>query len=140
MAKKINAVVKLQLPGGGANPGLVGSVLGQHGIKMMDFCQQFNAQTSDKKGEKVPVVMNVYADKTFDFVIKTPLVSELIKKKISLSKGSSNPGTVVAGKISMSDIAEIAQLKMPDLNAMTIEQASKIVAGSARSMGLEIVD
>ena len=142
MAKPIKAKVKMQLPAGGATPAPpVGSALGPHGVNMMEFCKKFNAQTSTKKGQTIPVVVTVYQDRSFDFIIKTPLVSELIKKKANLSKGASKPGVEGSvGKVSWKDIEEIAAIKMDDLNAIDIEQAKKIVAGSARSMGIEVVD
>ena len=141
MAKEIKAKVKMLIPGGGATPAPpVGSTLGQHGLNLMNFCKAFNAKTSDKRGQTVPVVVTIYKDRSFDFIIKTPPTSELIKKKINLSKGSSRPNTDKVGKISWKDIEEIAQVKMPDLNAINIEQAKKIVAGSARSMGIDIID
>src|SRR5581483_11553411 len=140
MAKVIKAQVKLQIPGGAATPAPpVGSSLGQHGVNIMDFCKQFNALTASKKGETVPVIISIYKDKTFTFVIKTPPVSELIKKKINLPKGSSKPNTDKVGKISWKDIEDIAKIKLPDLNANDIEQAKKIIAGSARSMGVVVV-
>jgi large subunit ribosomal protein L11 len=141
MAKVIKAKVKMQLPAAGATPAPpVGQVLGPHGVNMMEFCKQFNAQTADRKGQTVPVVVTVYVDRSFDFITKTPPTSELIKKKINIPKGSSNPSVNSVGKISWKDIADIAALKMPDLNAIDIEQAKKIIAGSARSMGIEVVD
>lgn len=141
MAKKIKGLIKLQIPAGGATPAPpVGSALGQHGVNIMDFCKKFNAQTANRKGETVPVVITVYADKSFDFITKTPPVSELIKKKAGVPKGASNPGTETAGTIKWSDVEEIAKAKMPDLNAFDIEAAKKIVAGSARSMGLTVID
>ena len=141
MAKEIKAKVKMQLPAGGATPAPpVGSALGPHGINMMEFCKQFNAQTSDKKGQTVPVIVTIYKDRSFDFITKTPPTSELIKKKINLPKGSSKPSVDSVGTISWKDIEEIAAIKMPDLNAIDIEQAKKIVAGSARSMGIEVKD
>jgi len=141
MAKEVKANIKLQIPGGGATPAPpVGSALGQHQVNIMDFCKKFNAQTSDKKGQTVPVVITVYKDKSFDFVLKTPPATELIKKKINLSKGSSNPKDNKVGKISWKDIEEIAQIKMADLNAVSLDQAKKIIAGSARSMGVDVVD
>ena len=106
----------------------------------MEFCKQFNAQTATRKGETVPVLITVYTDKTFSFITKTAPTTELIKKKINLSKGSSKPNTDKVGRISWRDIEDIAKTKLPDLNAFDIEQAKKIVAGSARSMGVEIVD
>ena len=141
MAKELIAQVKLQIPGGAATPAPpVGSSLGQHGVHIMDFCKQFNAQTASRKGETVPVVISIYKDKTFTFIIKTPPVSELIKKKISLAKGSPKPNTDKVGKISWREIEDIAKIKLPDLNALDIEQAKKIIAGSARSMGVEVID
>jgi large subunit ribosomal protein L11 len=141
MAKKVKGLIKLQIPGGGATPAPpVGSALGQHGVNIMDFCKKFNAQTASRKGETVPVVITVYADKSFDFITKTTPVSELIKKKINLKKGSSNPGKDSAGTIKWSDVEEIAKAKMIDLNAFDLEAAKKIVAGSARSMGLSVTD
>ena len=139
MAKKVKSKIKLQIPAGGATPAPpVGSALGQHGVNIMDFCKKFNADTAKRKGETVPVIITVYADKSFDFITKTPPVSELIKKKIGLAKGSGKTGTVSAGTISWSDIEEIAKAKMVDLNAFDVEAAKKIVAGSARSMGLTV--
>jgi large subunit ribosomal protein L11 len=141
MAKEIKAQVKMQLPAGGATPAPpVGSALGPHGINMMEFCKQFNAQTADRKGQTVPVIVTIYKDRSFDFVTKTPPTSELIKKKINISKGSSKPSVDSVGVISWKDIGEIAAIKMPDLNAIDMDQAKKIVAGSARSMGIEVKD
>ncbi len=141
MAKITKAQVKMMLPGGGATPAPpVGSSLGQHGVNIADFCKQFNAATSQRRGETVPIVITIYTDRTFSFITKTPPVSELIRKKANISKGSANPGKDVAGTIRWSDIEEIAKAKMPDLNAFSLESAKKIVAGSARSMGLNIVD
>lgn len=140
MAKEIKAKLRLQIPGGAATPQPpVGAALGQQGVNIMEFCKAFNAKTADKKGQTVPVVITVYTDKKFDFVIKTPPTTELIKKKINLEKGSSKPGTSEAGTISWRDIEEIAKVKMPDLTAATLEEAKKIVAGSALSMGLKVV-
>lgn len=141
MAKQIKVKIKLQIPGGGATPAPpVGSTLGQHGVPIMDFCKQFNAQTAGKKGETVPVVITVYTDRSFTFIIKTPPVSELIKKRAGIAKGSSRPHEDKVGKLTSADVEEIAKIKLPDLNAFTIDQAKKIVAGSARSMGVEVVD
>ncbi|HBS48373.1 TPA: 50S ribosomal protein L11 [Candidatus Dependentiae bacterium] len=141
MAKVVKAQVKLQLGGGAATPAPpVGSALGQHGVNIMDFCKQFNAMTASRKGETVPVVITIYVDRTFTFITKTPPVSELIRKKINLLKGSKNPGKDVAGSISWKEIEEVAKSKMVDLNAIDIEAAKKIVAGSARSMGLKVTD
>ena len=141
MAKKVKTLIKLQIPGGGATPAPpVGSALGQHGVNIMDFCKKFNAKTSSRRGETVPVVITVYVDKTFVFITKTTPVSEMIRKKIGLKKGSGKPGTESAGTIKWSDLEEIAKAKMSDLNAFDIEAAKKIVAGSARSMGLAVED
>jgi large subunit ribosomal protein L11 len=141
MAKEIKAKIKLQIPAGGATPAPpVGSSLGQHGVPIMDFCKQFNAQTASQKGQTIPVIITVYKDRSFSFILKTPPVSELIKKKINLKKGSPKPNTDKVGKISWGDIEEIAKVKFPDLNAHDIEQAKKIIAGSARSMGVDVID
>ncbi len=141
MAKKIKASVKMMLQGGAATPAPpVGSSLGQHGVSIMDFCKKFNAATSKRKGETVPVFITIYTDRTFDFILKTPPVSELIRKRANVKKGSSNPGKDVAGVINRTAIEEIAKIKMPDLNAFNMEAAKKIIEGSARSMGLDVVD
>ena len=141
MAKEVKARIKLQIPGGGATPAPpVGSSLGQHGVNIMDFCKQFNAKTAQRKGETVPVEITLYTDKSFVFEVKTPPVTELIKKKINLQKGSPRPHEQKVGKISWKDIEDIAKIKMPDLNATDIEQAKKIIAGSARSMGVDVID
>lgn len=140
MAKEIKAKVKLQIMGGAANPGLVGSILGQHGVNLMEFCKKFNEKSADKKGQTVPCDLTVYKDKSFDIVIKTPLVSELIRKKANVAKGSPRPHEQKVGKLTWRDVEEIAKIKLPDLNAHDIEQAKKIIAGSARSMGIDIVD
>jgi large subunit ribosomal protein L11 len=141
MAKAVKAQIKLQIPGGAATPAPpVGNNLGQHQVNLMEFCKQFNAATSSKKGETVPVIITVYVDKTFSFILKTPPASELIRKKINISKGSSRPNTDKVGKITMADIEEIAKIKLPDLNANSIEQAKKIIAGSARSMGVVVIE
>lgn len=140
MAKEIKAQVRLQIPGASATPAPpVGSALGQHGVNLMDFCKQFNAQTADKKGQTVPVIITIYTDKKFDFVVKTPPTSELIRKKLNIEKGSSRPQANKVGKLSWNDVAEIAKIKMPDLNAFDLEQAKKVVAGTARSMGVDVV-
>ncbi|EKE25707.1 MAG: hypothetical protein ACD_5C00061G0004 [uncultured bacterium] len=141
MAKEVKAKVKLQISGGSATPAPpVGSTLGQHGANIMEFCKQFNAKTGDKKGQTVPVEITIYTDRMFDFILKTPPVSELIRKKANVSKGSSRPNEIKVGKISWKDVEEIAHIKLPDLNAFTIDQAKKIVAGSARSMGIDVID
>lgn len=141
MAKVVKAQIKLQIPGGAATPAPpVGSSLGQQGVNIMEFCKQFNAQTASRKGETVPVIITVYVDKTFTFIVKTPPATELIKKKINLAKGSPKPHTDKVGKISWRDVEEIAKVKLPDLNTDNLEQAKKIIAGSARSMGVDVVD
>jgi large subunit ribosomal protein L11 len=140
MAKDIKAKLKLQIPGGSATPAPpVGSALGQHGVNLMDFCKRFNAQTADRKGQTVPVVVTVYTDKTCEFEVKTPPVSELIKKKSNVSKGSARPHEQKVGKISWADIEEIARVKMPDLNVHSLAEAKSMIAGSARSMGIDVV-
>ncbi len=141
MAKEVKTKIKLQIMGGSANPAPpVGSALGQHGVNIMDFCKAFNAKTSDKKGQTVPVLITVYKDRSFDFVTKTTPASELIKQTANVKKGSSNPGKDIVGSITMAAIEEIANIKMVDLNAHNIENAKKIVAGSARSMGLTVTE
>jgi len=141
MAKTVKTKIKLQIPGGGANPAPpVGSALGQHGVNIMDFCKQFNAKTADKKGQTVPVVITVYVDRSFDFILKTPPASELIRKKANISKGSSRPNVDKVGRISWKDVEEIAKIKLPDLNTSDIEEAKRVIAGSARSMGLDVID
>ena len=141
MAKEIKGKIKLQIRGGGATPAPpVGSSLGQQGVNIMEFCKQFNAKTANRKGETVPVEITVYKDRTFSFITKTPPTSELIMKKINIKKGSSVPNVDKVGTISWKDIEEIAKVKLPDLNANDIEQAKKIVAGSARSMGVNVID
>jgi len=140
MAKAVKAKIKLQISGGSATPAPpVGSSLGQHGVNIMNFCKKFNAQTTNRKGEIVPVEITVYVDRSFDFIIKTTPTADLLKKKLNVSKGSSRPNEEKIGKISWHDIEEIAKIKLPDLNVVDIEQAKKIVAGSARSMGIDII-
>jgi len=139
--KEIKALVKMILPAGGATPAPpVGSALGPHGVNMMEFCKQFNAQSASRKGESVPVAITIYKDKSFTFVLKTSPTSELIRKKINLKKGSSRPHDTKVGKITWTEISEIAQIKMPDLNTRDMDQAKKSVAGTARSMGVDVVD
>lgn len=141
MSKAVKAVVRLLLTGGGATPAPpVGSSLGQHQVNLMDFCKKFNAITADKKGQTVPVVVEVYTDKSFSITVKTPPTTELIKNKARVQKGSSKPNVEKVGQISQEAIKEIAQIKMPDLNTDDLEQAKRIVAGSARSMGIEVID
>ena len=142
MAKKIEGYIKLQVPAGSATPSPpIGPALGQRGVNIMEFCKAFNAATQElEKGMPIPTIITVYADRSFTFVTKTPPASFLIKKAANLKSGSKEPGKVSAGTIARSKLAEIAQLKFADLNANDIEQANKIIEGSARSMGLEVVE
>jgi len=139
MAKKIIANVKLQVNAGKATPAPpVGSALGPHGLNIMDFCKAFNAKTAKQEGLIIPVVVTVYSDRTYSFITKTPPAAILLKKAANIAKGSGVPNKTKVGKVSMKDVREIAQLKMPDLNASSIEAAIKIVMGTARSMGVEV--
>jgi large subunit ribosomal protein L11 len=142
VAKKIEGYIKLQVPAGAANPSPpIGPALGQRGVNIMEFCKQFNAATQEmEKAMPIPTVITVYADRSFTFVTKTPPASFLIKKAANLKSGSKEPGKVSAGTIKRSQLAEIAQTKMADLNANDIDQATKIIEGSARSMGLQVVE
>ena len=142
MAKEIENYVKLQIPAGEANPAPpVGPALGHHGLNIQDFCKSFNAKTEKlEKGIKVPVVITVYNDKSFDFVVKTAPASILIKKAANVEKGSGKPNSEKVGSISSQQVKEIAETKMPDLNANDIEAAMEIIKGSARSMGIEVKD
>ncbi len=139
MAKKIKTKIKLQIPGGQANPAPpVGPALGQHGLNIAEFCKQFNDKTKDKMGEITPVEITVYEDRSYDFILKTPPAGELIKKAAGIKKGSGKPLTEKVGSITDKQLAEIAEKKMPDLNARDIDAAKKIIAGTARQMGVEI--
>ena len=139
MAKKVVAEVKVQLPAGKATPAPpVGPALGQHGINLMQFCKDYNAKTADKAGQVIPVVVTVYADRSFTFVIKTPPVSDMIKKAIGIDKGSGAPNKNKVGKLSQKQLRDIAQAKMSDLNASNVEAAMRLVEGTARSMGVDI--
>ncbi|MFH1946928.1 MAG: 50S ribosomal protein L11 [Candidatus Magasanikbacteria bacterium] len=139
MAKKLTTQIKLQIKGGLANPAPpVGPALGQHGLDIQAFCLQFNAATQDKKGEVVPVIINVYDDRTFDFITKVAPASTLIMKAAGIEKGAGNPLKDKAGKITKAQLKEIAEKKMPDLNANDIESAMKIIAGTARQMGVKV--
>lgn len=142
MAKKITGYIKLQIAAGAANPSPpVGPALGQHGVNIMDFCKAFNARTQDmEKGMPVPVVITVFEDRSFDFVTKTPPASYYIKKAAKLPKGASNPSKEVVGQIRTSQVKEIAEAKWEDLNANDIDAAMKIIEGSARSMGVEVLE
>jgi len=140
MPKKIKTIVKLQIPAAKANPAPpVGPALGQHGLNIQDFCTKFNAATQDKAGDIIPVEITVYEDRTFDFVLKTPPAAELLKKYGKIAKGSSQPNKTKVGKVTMAQIKEIAEIKMPDLNVNDIEAGMKIIAGTAKSMGIEVV-
>ena len=139
MAKKVLTEIKLQSVGGQASPAPpVGPALGQHGINIMEFCKSFNAQTQDQAGTVIPVVITVYEDRSFTFITKTPPAAVLIKQAIGLEKGSSEPNRDKVGRISRDQLREIAERKLPDLNAHDIDQAAKIIAGTARSMGVEV--
>ena len=142
MAKKIEGYIKLQVPAGTATPSPpIGPALGQRGVNIMEFCKAFNAATQElEKSMPIPTIITVYADRSFTFVTKTPPATYLIKKAANLKSGSKEPGKVSAGTIKRSQLSEIAQAKMADLNANDIEQATKIIEGSARSMGLQVVE
>lgn len=140
MAKKIKTIVKLTIPAGSANPAPpVGTALGPHGIKIMDFCNEFNEKTKDMRGSLIPSVITIYEDRSFDFIIKKPPVSDMIKKVANLSKGASTTGREKVGKLTMSQVEEIAKNKIADLNTKDLEAAKRSVMGTARSMGVEIV-
>jgi large subunit ribosomal protein L11 len=137
--KKIAAVVKVQLNAGAATPAPpVGTALGPHGVNIMDFCKQYNAATESQRGNVIPVEITIYEDRSFSFITKTPPAPELIKKAAGVDKGSGTPHTEKVGSVTAAQIREIAQTKMPDLNANTIEAAEKIIAGTARSMGITV--
>ena len=139
MAKKITTIIKLQIPAGQANPAPpVGPALGQHGLQIQDFCTQFNNATKDKMGDIVPVEITVFEDRTFTFITKTPPAAELIKKALKLKKGSSNPLTDKIATITQKQLEEIAEIKLPDLNTDDVKQAAKIIAGTARQMGVDV--
>lgn len=141
MAKEITAKIKLQVPAGKANPAPpVGPALGQHGVNIMEFCKAFNAKTQ-KMGETIiPVIITVYSDRSFTFITKTPPAAELLKKAAGIIKGSGVPNKDKVGKVTRAQIKEIAQTKLPDLNAATVDSAMRMIEGSAKSMGLEVVD
>jgi large subunit ribosomal protein L11 len=142
MAKKITGYIKLQVPAGAANPSPpIGPALGQRGVNIMEFCKAFNAQTTDlEQGMPIPTIITVYADRSFSFETKTPPATFLIKKAAGLKAGSKEPGKVSAGSIKRSQLSEIAQTKMKDLNANDLDAATRIIEGSARAMGLEVVE
>lgn len=139
MAKKVTGMVKIQLPAGAATPAQpVGPALGPHGVNIMQFCKEFNARTADKQGLIIPVVMTIYQDKSFTFITKTPPAAVLLKKAAKIESGSSNPNTKKVAKVTMQQVREIAETKMEDLNAANIDTAISMIAGTARSMGIEI--
>ena len=141
MAKKVTGMIKLQIPAGKANPAPpVGPALGQHGVNIMEFCKQFNARTQQMGDNVVPIIITVYQDRTFTFITKTPPVPNLLKKAAKIESGSKMPQKEKVGKVKMADVKKIAETKLPDLNCIKIESAMSQVIGSARSMGLEVVD
>lgn len=139
MAKKVTGMVKIQLPAGAATPAPpVGPALGQHGVNIMQFCKEFNAKTSDKAGYIIPVVITIYQDRSFTFITKTPPAAVLLKKAVGLESGSGTPNKTKIATISKAKIREIAEVKMPDLNAASVEAAMSMIAGTARSMGIVV--
>lgn len=139
MAKEVSVYVKLQVQGGSAGPsGAVGPALGSKGVNIMEFCKQFNARTQDKQGELLPVIITVYKDKSFDFIIKTPPASVLLMKRAQIKKGSPESNRKKVGTVTWNEIAEIAELKMPDLNAFGVHAAMSMIAGTARSIGISV--
>ena len=141
MAKKVVGQIKLQIPGGAANPSPpVGPALGQRGVNIMEFCKQFNARTQNSKGVVVPVIITVYADKSFTFVTKTPPVPVLLMKEVGIEKASGEPNRKKVGSVTRQQVRKIAELKMPDLNTVSLEAACSMVAGTAHSMGLDVTD
>jgi large subunit ribosomal protein L11 len=141
MAKKIIGTIKLQVPAGQANPSPpVGPALGQHGVNIMEFCKSFNSRTQQQAGLIIPVVITVYQDRSFTYITKTPPASVLLKKAAKIEKGSHNPGKDEEGRVTRSQVREIAELKMADLNANDVEAAMKIIEGTARSMGMKVAD
>ena len=141
MAKKVVAEIKLQIPAGAANPSPpVGPALGQRGVNIMEFCKAFNAQTQAQQGLIIPVIITVYADRSFTFITKTPPAAVLLKRAAGIEKGSGEPNKKKVGKVTRAQVREIAQLKMPDLTANSIEAAMRTVEGAARSLGLDVVD
>ncbi len=139
--KKVVAQIKLQINAGGANPQPpIGPALGQHGVNIMEFCKAFNAKTQDQKGLIIPVVITVYSDRSFTFILKTPPAAILIKKAINLEKGSAQPNRNKVGKITRTKLREIAKIKLPDLNTTNLDAATRMMEGSAKSLGVEIID
>ena len=141
MAKKVMALIKLQVEAGKANPSPpIGPALGQHGVNIMDFCKAFNAATQDQPGMIIPVEIKVFVDHSYSFITKTPPASRLLIKAAKIDKGSGEPNKEKVGKVSRKDLAEIAEIKMKDLNANTIENAMQMIEGTAKSMGIEVID
>ncbi len=141
MAKKVVAIVKLQCPAGQANPSPpVGPALGQHGVNIMEFCKAFNARTQEKAGLIIPAVVTIYADRSFTFELKTPPAAVLLKRAAMIARGSGEPNREKVGKVTSSQVREIAEMKQPDLNAHDVEMAMRIIEGTARSMGIEVVE
>jgi large subunit ribosomal protein L11 len=139
MAKKVTALVKLQVPAGAANPAPpVGPALGQHGVNIMEFCKQFNARTQNQDGMNIPVIITVYHDRSFTFITKTPPAADLLKKAASIAKGSGVPNKEKVGKVTKAQVEEIAKVKMPDLDVKDLNAAIKTVMGTARSMGIDV--
>ena len=140
MAKKVQAIVKLQIPAGKATPAPpVGTALGPHGLNIMDFCKNFNAKTGGQEGLIIPVVVTIYADRSYSFILKTPPASILLKRAANIAKGSAEPNKTKVGTVTQKQVEEIAKTKMPDLNCESLEAAVKTVAGTARSMGLDVI-
>jgi large subunit ribosomal protein L11 len=140
MAKKVNAIVKLQVKGGQANPSPpIGPALGQHGVNIAEFCKTFNARTQDQMGTVIPVLVTIYADRSFSFITKTPPASVLLKQAAKIAKGSSEPNRQKVGEVTKKQVEEIAKLKLEDLNAHDLQMAVRIIEGTARSMGIQIV-
>jgi len=141
MAKKVTAVIKLQCPAGAANPAPpVGTALGPHGVNIMEFCKQFNARTQSQAGMVIPVLVTIYSDRTFTFITKTPPAPNLLLKEAGIEKGSGTPNRQKVGKVTRAQVKKIAELKMVDLNASDLDSAMRMIAGTARSMGLEVTD
>ena len=140
MAKEVSGLVKLQIKGGAANPAPpIGPALGAKGVNIMEFCKQFNARTQDKAGKVLPVIITVYSDKSFEFIIKQPPVAAQIKEAIKIESGSAESNKKKVGKITMDQVKKIAESKMPDMNCFTVESAMEMVAGTARSLGIEVI-
>ncbi len=141
MAKKVEAIVKLQCPAGAANPSPpVGPALGQHGVNIMEFCKTFNARTQDRQGLIIPAIVTIYADRSFTFELKTPPAAVLLKRAAKIAKGSGEPNREKVGEVTRRQVKEIAEAKAPDLNAHDVDRAARIIEGTARSMGIEVVE